>query len=282
MRDTLIHWLLILRSFLIGHQQDYAAGFQKATSRYEVSRAGCLDARIRESSGLAHTLHGTWLTHGDSGDGPYLYETDSTGRWLRRVLIADVHHRDWEDLASDRTGRYFIADVGNNTQRRQDLVIYVLDTAFRLRETLSVQYPDQTTFPAPSGMERFDCEAVVFDRDTLWLFSKNYCKDKRPRLYARPLNGAQTLLIDTLPALHRQPVTGAALSPDRQTLALLTYGKVYLFRLNLNTGFCPVPWRVIRHNRWGQAEAIAFDDKGLLWVTCERGKIWKIQPKTKF
>ena len=67
-----------------------------------ITRTGVFASpRVKESSGIAvsRTHRGLLWTHNDSGDGPYLYATDTTGadRGARRLPVDDPI--DWEDMA---------------------------------------------------------------------------------------------------------------------------------------------------------------------------------------
>ena len=89
---------------------------------------GRLSPGVRESSGLAPSrkIPGIYWTHNDSGGGPWLFALDAAGRQVGRVLVKGAANLDWEDLASDETGRLYIADVGDNQRRRKSVRIYTV------------------------------------------------------------------------------------------------------------------------------------------------------------
>ena len=93
------------------------------------------DPRITESSGLAASRRnpGILYTHNDSGDGPFLFAIDRSGKTIARYQLQGAENVDWEDIAvgsagaegrtSGRTAIY-LADTGNNHLDRQAMTIY--------------------------------------------------------------------------------------------------------------------------------------------------------------
>ena len=119
------------------------------------------DTRITESSGLAVSRANPSLfwTHNDSGDGPYLYAIDRTGKTRTRVTIPGATNVDWEDMASgpgeDARPALYVADFGDNSHNRDNLVIYripepVLDPQSPPPEMKS-ELPDKFFFRFPDG-----------------------------------------------------------------------------------------------------------------------------------
>ncbi|MBR9920591.1 MAG: T9SS type A sorting domain-containing protein [Bacteroidetes bacterium] len=164
-----------------------------------------LPPELIESSGLAF-IDGKLWTHNDGGNEDELYRIDSlNGNILQDLNIATAINIDWEDLAQDQIYIY-IADFGNNSGNRQDLVIYRIlqsDMSGSIANADAIQfsYEDQTDFSSAPFATNFDCEAVLFHNDSLHLFTKHWLdyKTKHYVLAAEP--GEQTAwLRDSLDA----------------------------------------------------------------------------------
>jgi hypothetical protein len=238
---------------------------------------------VNESSGLARrTTDGqsVW-THNDGGGRPTLYGVSlaKPGKLLDSLPFPQLQNVDWEDLAQRDSSRLFIADLGNNANNRPDLVIYSVDpTRATSIETIRLRYADQTTFPPQA--RNFDCEAIFYRTDSLFLLSKNR-SGHMVRLYGLPARSGNYALNPLDSVFIKSMVTGAAISPERdggpgKTLAVLTYGKVLFFdlsdrtatRLNRPTGCLRLPR--------GQAEAITFLTPNELLITNERGRVYRV------
>lgn len=96
-----------------------AALFEKPDARFE-------DPAINESSGLVKSrrLDGVFWTHNDSGDRPRIFAVTREGRSIGAVEILKARNVDWEDIAIDDVGFLYLCDIGNNRNRRTDLIVY--------------------------------------------------------------------------------------------------------------------------------------------------------------
>ena len=267
---------------------------------------------LGESSGLvlSRRLPGVFWSHNDSGDEARLFALDSTGASIRppwteadtglRVLEAANH--DWEDLALGDAGNLILADVGNNSNARRDLCLYVVPEpdprrleAARPVTRILVAWPDQTEFPAPD-MNR-DCEAIFFARGAVHFLTKHRT-DRLTRLYRldppagvagdphRPWHEAfrpgrvhaLTYLGEADVGGLREDVAGLVTAADADLdggrLVLLTYTGLFLVENppegeGLRTGN-------LLAGRWswlplaaGQCEAVALDGDRV-WITNEQ------------
>jgi hypothetical protein len=186
---------------------------------------------------------------------------------------------DWEDLAQQDTSRLFIADLGNNANARADLVIYSVDPARPASiETIRLRYADQTAFPPK--IRNFDCEAIFYRTDSLFLLSKNR-SGHMVRLYGLPARAGDYVLMPLDSVYIKSMVTGAAISPDHngepgKTLAVLTYGKVLFFDLSARRATrLGRPTSCLRLPR-GQTEAITFLTPNELLITNEGGRVYRV------
>jgi len=237
-----------------------------------------LPGRVAESSGLVYAGNGLFWTHGDSGTPPVLYAFDSTGQLIDSIVIAPASNTDWEALAADSSGYLYIGDVGNNLNNRTDLSILKIwpDTSSDSAQpsVISFHYPDQTHFPAPGN---FDCEAMFFWRDSLYLLSKNLLTgrtgySKLYRLPADPGNYTAELLDSFYTGF---PVTGADYDPVSNQLAVLCYGKLFWFRKVSGGKILGGPFHEFLLPL-SQSEAIAFADSQRLYFTNEAGQMWRV------
>jgi hypothetical protein len=197
-----------------------------AVGQYQTDSIISLKPPLTESSGLLF-LNGTFITHGDSGNPPALYEIDTaTGLPSRTIYVANATNIDWEDLAADDDYIY-IGDFGNNQGTRQNLRIYKISQAdYWANDTVTAQsinfsYADQTSFTPAPFQTNYDCEAMISLGDSLYVFTKQwgfvgtraYAIPKTPGTYVRPVH-------DVIP-INFGVVTGADFFEPFGTLALL-------------------------------------------------------------
>lgn len=245
--------------------------------------------RLNESSGVATSRRrpGVYWTLNDSGDGPVLYATDSTGRDLGFVTLTGARNVDWEDLAIGPCGRsaspcLFVGDIGDNGRSRRTIVVYRVPEpqppAGPADTTRTVTVQDSFVLRYPDGPH--DAEALVVTASgMMYIVTKD--RSGAPTLYAAPAGdsgtsgtlrpvGTLSLAVDLV---RGRLVTGAALSPDGDVLAVRTYASLHFFRRS-GDGFAvaltppeglPIP--VVE----AQGEAVTFDGPGRLVLTSERG-----------
>ncbi|MEQ8705466.1 MAG: hypothetical protein RIC19_16175 [Phaeodactylibacter sp.] len=237
-----------------------------------------------------------WLN--DSGNAPVLYRTDGGGALLETYAVAGAVNRDWEDLAAAPDGRVFIGDFGNNANRRQDLCIYILEQDGSL-DSIRFNYPDQSAFPPPEGQWQFDMEGFFYHQDSLHLFSKDKSADsyltKHYSLPARP--GQYTANLRGQLQLPKRIVTGAAISPDGETVVLLAYrfkmllgffpltpADIFVFRGYTGTDFLDGSMQRVRGARClmpTQYEAIDFTGPRTVYIASERTPLFHQKAKRR-
>jgi hypothetical protein len=88
-------------------------------------------ADVKESSGVvaSRAYPGVFWTHNDSGDGPFLYAFDRSGKGLGKWRVTGARALDWEDIAlgpGTRKGEWFlyIGDIGDNNRQRAEVTVY--------------------------------------------------------------------------------------------------------------------------------------------------------------
>ena len=189
---------------------------------------------LNEASGLA-IRDNAFYWHNDSGDGPLLYATGPDGGLFRSVYLP-VAARDWEDLTTDPQGRFYLADTGNNRGQRTQQTIYRYDDRHKHTDSIVFVYPQQDG----GGRHQpgnYDCEAVVYHRDTLHFFTKDQLWNAgRDLAYHFTVPAAPGRYVAELRDSLRLPgrvITAAALDSVRGELVLTAY----TFRRSL--GFLP-------------------------------------------
>lgn len=255
------------------------SGFQRSRSEYRIERTGRLPRFVNESSGLVFLPRpdgsGTFLTHNDSGGQPTLYEIRPDGTFVDSLRLPGTTNVDWEALTLRDTSTVFLGDIGNNANIRQELSIYRVNRRRpQQAEILRFRYVDQQAFPPPKDTRNFDSEALFQAGDSLFLLTKN--RSRRPvRLYGMPVRPGQYALTPLDSIFLKSMVTDAALSPDGKRLAVLTYGKIFLFDLTSGAPLLSQPRECIRLPR-GQTEGISFVNNTDLAMTNERGRLFLI------
>lgn len=167
-------------------------------SNYSLNLIGTLGDEVQENSGLVRI--GNFIyTFNDSGSGPFLYEMDTNGLYLRTIVVGGATNVDWEAITTN-TNHVFIGDFGNNLGNRQDLCIYRIPKNTLIQDTVQAEkmefyWSDQTQFTAQSNAHNYDCEAFFSREDSLILFSKNWI-DLNTRRYSLPV-----FWTDTIPAM---------------------------------------------------------------------------------
>jgi hypothetical protein len=182
---------------------------------------------LTESSGLI-LVNNILITHGDSGNPPALYEIDTiTGLPSRTVYISNATNIDWEDITADFTHIY-IGDFGNNQGTRQNLRIYKISLADYWAndtvqaETINFSYANQTSFTPAPFQTNFDCEAMVWFNDSLFLFTKQWGGQGGCRVYGLPkIAGTYALHVHDSLSFPEGVVTAADMIHDALVDALV-------------------------------------------------------------
>lgn len=141
-----------------------------------------LDKDLDEISGM-EILSGSDLFWGvnDAGNKNIVYGFDESGSIQKEVEITNAENVDWEDLTKDDHGTLFIGDFGNNKNDRKDLAIYVISDFVNQgkkakAEKIEFTYEDQTDFDPDKDEMVYGCEAFIYFKDNLYLFTKNRSK----------------------------------------------------------------------------------------------------------
>ncbi|MES2285283.1 MAG: T9SS type A sorting domain-containing protein [Bacteroidota bacterium] len=241
-----------------------------------------LPAVLIQSSGIEVVNKNYIWSHNDSSGNPELYSFDSTGTLLRTLKILNATNIDWEDMAKDTSGNFFIGDFGNNNNTRQDLKIYIIpDPATILVDSVIPQvinytYSDQFAFPPPDSLKNFDAEAMIAFQDSLYIFSKDWSNPYSgyTKLYKLP-SAPGTYMAELIDSFYTGPgptipysITSADISPDNSKLMLLGYNKCWLFTNFTGNDFFSGTSQLF-NLPLSQKEAIGFITNDDLYVTDE-------------
>ena len=235
---------------------------------------------LTEASGMVASRRrpGWFWTHNDSGDGPRIFGIGPGGQ-AQVVSVSDAAALDWEDIAPDRTAAgdgLWLGDIGDNREQRSSIDLYRVpepDAATRsvAAARLTLQYPDGSHNAEALLRDPADGGLVILAKEPttarIYTFDPPDAGGGRGRLRA----GGQFRIGDA----PGKVVTGADVSPDRSTIAVRTYGEVWLYRLRptqsipdaLGTKPCKAPAAVEV-----QGEAVAFlaDSRG--YATISEGR----------
>lgn len=250
-------------------------------------RVSSLPGVLRETSGLALSgrLHGVLWTHNDSGNDPVLFAVDSAGAVVARVRVDGARNADWEALAQAPCAEgscLYVADIGDNTERRREVVIYVVPEP---APEDSVSAPARTVrFRYPGGPR--DAEALAAARGgQLYVISKGR-GGASPVVYRLPAgsdSGGSPGREEPDPGVARArrlleledgPVyaTGAAITPDGHWLAVRGYRTLRLFRVTGDGTLQEADGgrgTSLASLREPQGEAVAIRDDGVVFLTSE-------------
>ncbi|MEJ7623490.1 MAG: hypothetical protein WKF34_05820 [Pyrinomonadaceae bacterium] len=282
--------------------------FDAALSGYESPRiVGQLSSdEITESSGLAASpcQPGVFWTHNDSGDGPYLYALDVSGKNLGVWKVTGAENIDWEDMAATRTVKgcfLYIGEIGNTEKLERSI-----HTIYRVPEPLAAAQngPDRTrrnasdTEPAQAMQFKYpdgkhDAEALIVHPGTEAIYVLTKKHSLRAGVYkiavgfqAGGVMSAARITYLAVPAVPNGLLTGASISPDHRRVIVCDYTAAY--ELTLPDGVAdfdqiwnqqPVP---VALGSRKQGEAITYSADGQsIFATSEKKNSPLIEIKRK-
>lgn len=242
-----------------------------------------LPRRLNECSGITSLDGRTLWVIEDGGNADNLYALDTLGNLIKFFEVSNAKNTDWEALTSDQEGSVYIGDFGNNRSKRKDLVIHKLPNPMKEKgnkipaKKIRFTYPDQKEFPPPFARRRFDAEAFFHFEGRLYIINKNQSDpfDGTAAIYSVPDQPGEYVatketVINTCEERSSCRITDAALSPSRDRLVLLSYGKLWVFENFKTKKFSKGPTRIIDLQANTQLEAICFIKENLLYIADER------------
>ncbi|MEW2920285.1 hypothetical protein AB1A65_02380 [Muricauda sp. ANG21] len=249
----------------------------------KLNHLGDFPSKLKEVSGMAIHSGDIWVAE-DSGNKDRIYKIDKKGSITKSLKIDHAKNEDWEDLAMDIEGNLYIGDFGNNANLRKNLTIYRVSSAQLKKkepnaEKIEFRYPEQKDFPPQKDSLLFDTEGFFHWKDHLYIFTKNR---------TRPYSG-ETLIyrvpdeegeydaeflgsITLCKSQDHCSVTGADISADGKTIALLGYGFIFLVTNFELPNFDSASVQIIDFDSNTQTESIGFLDEKTLLIADERNK----------
>lgn len=253
-----------------------------------VHLANLADRNISESSGVvASRLNpGVYWTHNDSGDGPYLYAFDRSGKARGVWRVAGAEANDWEDIAAGPvagTSYIYIGDIGDNGRSGKVITVYrVAEPGVASTDAPASRAAPLQTAPAESIRLRFpdgnhDAEALLVHPQTGDLYIVTKTKSANAKVYkaTAPFDTSVVIQLDfvsdvAVPGVIGGMVTGADISPDGQRIVLCDNFSVYETSLprgdsNFDT-IWEQPFAVVElgYKRQGEAVCYRLDGKAIL------------------
>lgn len=216
--------------------------FQSCSNFGQVKHLADLPKKLDEVSGVLYGKDSTVWVLEDSGNKDVIYKVGFSGDILKTFKVKNAKNKDWEDLAQDSIGNVYIADTGNNHNDRKDLVIYKIPNPEEEKgdkidaEKIEYYYPEQQKFPPKAVNRNFDVEALFHANNKLYLVTKNRAHpfDGKALIYTVPDTKGKhvaTLVGNITICNDRETcqITSISISPDKNKIIALTYGKLFLF-----------------------------------------------------
>lgn len=221
-----------------------------ACDRYaDPIRRGELPAVVDEASGLTSSRWSDdrlWV-HNDSGDSARLFALDRSGKLLATVTLEGAKSKDWEDIARGPCAPgeaarscLYVADMGDNREKRNDVRFYRFAEPERLEAEMTVKAFETMELRYPVGP--LNAEAIWVDEQArVVIFSK---EEDRTRIFVQPFaTGAPVVAAlvgeRKLPGGNlfvRELVTAADYDAATRRVAFRTYHHAYEWRLPAGAG----------------------------------------------
>ena len=251
----------------------------------EYQYLGKFPNNLSEVSGIAsYNQDGAWVIE-DNGNKDEIYLVNLKATLVKKFKVKDAQNHDWEDLTTDKNGNLYIGDFGNNDNSRKNLAIYKLPNPNFEKgdkipsEKITFNYPEQKEFPPSKKKMIYDAEAFLHWNDHLYIFTKDRSRpylgktlvyqipDKKGD-YKAKLVGSFNLCNDQ----DHCSVTGADISDDGKTLALIGYGYLYLSKDFDLTDISSAKFEAIYLKHETQIESVCFINDSSLLIADEQSK----------
>lgn len=255
---------------------------QQDKESFSIKRSGTVDEALSEISGWVFVNDSTLIAHNDSGNDALLYVLNLNGSIRHTARIDHIKNIDLEDIAADDKGNLYVADIGNNRNTRKDLVIHKLRIASVLQDSVVTSspiffsYAEQEAFPPAGNQLYYDAEALVYDNDSLWIFTKCRTKpfDGKCRVYGIPTKpgtyavNQRSWIVTGKSAWIKDAITAADFRND--SLYLLTYNRLLICDFKNRQ---PILRTTVPMLPLTQKEALAVDKNGVVYIADERVKL---------
>jgi hypothetical protein len=257
----------------------------------KVDTMASLPVGLKESSGLVVESPNLFWTHNDGGDASTIYQIDSTGKLLRTVKLKNAANVDWEEMTLDTEGSLYIGDFGNNGEDRRNLLIYKIlnfknkyqTNAISHDAVIEFSYEDQRQFPPTDSLKHFDAEAMLVEKDSIYIITKDFDTDPytgKTWIYSIPNVGGKHVakLTKVLNTESSWKFKGAITASTKGygKVVLMSYLKLFVFSDFGSKSFWEGTKKVLDFSMFDivQREAVAFHptDSCRLYITSEEAK----------
>ena len=245
-----------------------------------------LPSSLEENSGIqSYDINSFWTIE-DGGNKDVIYKVNFKGKISKKFKVKNAKNNDWEDLAKDLNGNLYIGDFGNNGNGRKNLAIYKvpnpeLEKGDKIEaEKISFSYPEQKKFPPKKQNHYYDAEAFFHWNGFLYIITKNRTRpyNGKALIYKVPDTKGKykaTLVGEFIICKDQNTcsVTGADISSDGKTIALLTYGYLILITDFSFDDFSKGKQQQIDLEVRTQLEAVCFKNDSTLLISDEKSHL---------
>ncbi|WP_291868661.1 hypothetical protein [Maribacter sp.] len=242
-----------------------------------------LPKQLTENSGIvSFNENFVWFVE-DGGNADKIYQTNFKGKITNTLEIKNAKNKDWEDLTKDNKGNVYIGDIGNNENKRKDLVIYKIANPEKEKgnkieaEEIKFYYPEQKKFPPKKKHLFYDSEALFYKDHYLYLVTKNRAHPFNGKAFVYKIPATkgnhEAQLVDTFNICqdwNTCQITSADISPDSTQLVLLSYGKLFVVSDFTGDEFSKGKIKVIDLGTTNQLESVCFLNKNTLLLSDEK------------
>jgi hypothetical protein len=259
-----------------------------AFGQERLQTVAALSSDLEEISGIVKGQDDTFLAINDSGNSNEIFVLNAKGEIIKRVKVTNAENKDWEAITKDQNGFVYIGDIGNNNNKRQDLVIYKIRAADIYNNTevlaskIGFTYKDQKAFPPDASQKNYDAEALIVRYDRIYVFTKNRTNPYSGYTYLYKIpNRVGKHIVSRYDSLYmgntpgQSWITDATLSKDVRHLVLLSQDRLWLIsdfnRDQLLKGYI----QEIELNSFTQKESVCFKNDSILVLADEDSNLSK-------
>ncbi|MEP3372183.1 MAG: hypothetical protein ABJL43_17500 [Maribacter dokdonensis] len=268
---------IILSTFLV------LSVFTSCSNYGQLKVIADLPGSLDENSGLATYGDSTVWVIEDGGNKDEIYQINLKGDILKSLKVKNGDNQDWEDLTTDKAGNLYIGDIGNNANKRKDLVIYKLpnptiEPGDKIdAEKIKLHYPDQKDFPPKKEGLFYDSEAIFHHDGKIFIVTKNRSKafTGEAHIYSVPdTKGTYeaTLVGSFTPCKDWKicQITSIDISPKGDRIVALSYGKLFIFTDFTWDDFTKGNMQEIDLGARSQLESVCFLNDDTLLISDEK------------